>query len=187
MDNLYSIYIHNLAKNNIDKLFLNSDCEKMKTVFVEMFTHAEKELRIFAGNMCNETTSSQEYINAISDFIERKGKLRILLNNYDEDKIKKSDLFRRIAYYQSCGYDIILKKTDDKPFVRLNDSEINVHVSIGDKKSYRLEFDTENRRAMCNMSNHAKANEFADFFDKCFDEEYAEVIDLGALFNMKEQ
>lgn len=91
MADYYKIFIHDLAKNGIDKAFLNSDSEKMKTVYIEMLNHSEKEFRIFAGLLCNEVTSSQEYINAISSFVERRGVLRILLNQYKEDNIKESD------------------------------------------------------------------------------------------------
>lgn len=185
MADYYKIFIHDLAKNGIDKAFLNSDSEKMKTVYIEMLNHSEKEFRIFAGLLCNEVTSSQEYINAMSSFVERNGVLRILLNQYKEDNIKESSLFKRLAYYKSCGYDIIVKETDDKPYINLNGREVKVHVAIGDKKSYRLEFDTENRRAMCNMNNTGKAAEFADFFDKCFNESYTEEIDLIQLFEMQ--
>lgn len=185
MTGFYNIFIHDLAKNNIDKPFLNSDSEKMKTVYIEMLNHSEKEFRIFAGLLCNDVTSSPEYVNAISGFIERKGVLRILLNQYQEDKIKESNLFKRLAYYKSCGYDIIVRETDDKPYITLNGKEVKVHVAIGDKKSYRLEFDTENRKAMCNMNSTDKANEFAVFFDKCFNEPYAKEIDLVRIFDMQ--
>lgn len=187
MGSFYKIFIHDLAKNGIDKPFLNSDYDKMKTVYIEMLNHSEKEFRIFAGLLCNDVTSSPEYINAISGFIERKGILRILLNRYKEDKIKESNLFKRLAYYKSCGYNIIVKETDDNPYITLNGKEVRVHVAIGDKKSYRLEFDTEKRRAMCNMNNVNKANEFADFFDKCFNEDYAKEIDLVRIFEMQSE
>ncbi len=62
--NTYKNFVHNLAKNQTNKVFLNSDNNKMLSVFQEMFEHSNTEFRIFAGDLCNETTGSKEYIES---------------------------------------------------------------------------------------------------------------------------
>lgn len=179
----YSRFIHSLATLQINQVFLNSDEDKMIAVFTEIFNTSSDVVRIFAGNLCNPSSESSAYIEALSDFIERKGRLRILLNGYDLAKIQKTNLYKRLAYYKAEGADIEIKSTSAKPYIIAKDGEhINIHFAVGDDKSYRLENDTSNRTAICNMFDKDTAVEFANVFDKIFDNQSSERIDLTAIF-----
>ena len=177
----YQTFIHNLAVNRINQLFFNSDEEKMRSVFIELFNNSNSEIRIFAGNLCNSSVETDLYIEALSDFIERKGRLFILLNNYDSEVAKSSNLFKRLAYYISEDYDIFIKKTSAKPYISVpNKDKQYVHFSTGDNQSFRLETDLENRTAICNMNDPTFTGRLVNLFDRIFNDSISTEINLKA-------
>lgn len=178
----YRRFVHALAETKINQIFLNSDNDKMLSVFIEMFNVSEREFRIYASNLCNDITNSKEYIEAISNFIEKKGKLYILLNNFHQEQAIFHNLFKRLAYYQSLdGYNIFIKSTtkeilyDEKP----------AHLAIGDDKCYRIETDINKRTAICNMADSDYSKKLVSFFDDLFEDEENLVIDLVKIFNIR--
>lgn len=165
--------------------FLNSDEDKMKTVYLEMLNNAQYEFRIFAGTLVCSVTDSPEFVETLSDYIERGGKLYILLNNYNEEQVLQSQLFKRLAYYKFKQKDIIVKQSNDHPFIITPEGNKDIHFSLGDKKSYRVETDIVKRTAICNMNNPKKAEQFATFFDDLFRKAENTEIDLVKLFKMQ--
>lgn len=180
----YTQFVHYqaLSKNSLD--FLNSDEEKMKTVYIEMINNAQSEFRIFAGTLACEVTNSTEFVETLSDFIERGGKIHILLNRYDEEIVLKSQLFKRLAYYKSKNKEVVVKRSLDHPYIVTQEGNKNVHFALGDKTSYRIETDINKRTAICNMNNPEKAAEFAAFFDGLFKKQENTEIDLVKLFQL---
>lgn len=179
----YKDFVHFLTSNGLNKIFLNSDLDKMKAVFTEMFSSSKEELRIFAGTLCNDVSNSEEYIETLSDFIENGGHLKILLNSFNEEEAKKSRLFNRLTYYESLDkYNIEIKGTNEQPVMEENGVEKKVHFAIGDKKSYRIETDIMGRKAICNMNDPDNASVYANFFDRLFESEKSVRIDLKKLF-----
>lgn len=179
--NTYRSFVRNLAENQIDKVFLNSDNNKMLSVFQEMFEHSNKEFRIFAGDLCNETTGSKEYIESISNFIEKKGNLYILLNNFRQEQAVTHNLYKRLAYYQSLGeYHIYIKSTKNQILYK----GTVAHLAIGDRCSYRIETDIEKRTAICNMSSPKYTEKLVSVFDDLFNDEDNLIIDLVKIFNL---
>lgn len=179
----YRNFVRTLAEIGENRTFLNSDEEHAVEVLVQLFHLSQNEVRIFAKSLCEHVGNRLEYIIAISEFIERGGNLYILLNGYKEDLAKESSLFKRLAYYKSKGFPVYVKKTNAHPY-RTNDPEKKeVHFTIGDKKSYRIETDIEKRTAECNFNNPALATVTADFFDGLFNSEEAGEIDLIKLFD----
>lgn len=179
--NTYKNFVHNLAERNINKIFLNSDNTKMLSVFQEMFEHSNSEFRIFAGDLCNETTGSKEYIESISNFIEKKGCLYVLLNNFHQEQAVLHNLYKRLAYYQSLGsYNVFIKSTKKQI---LYNGEI-AHLAIGDRRSYRIETDITKRTAICNMSAPEYSEKLVSFFDGLFNDQDNLEIDLVKIFNL---
>lgn len=178
----YKAFVKALAEENANRVFLNSDHDKAMVVLVEIINKAEEELRIFAGNLCNGIGDSSEYIIAISEFIERNGKVKILLNQYKEECVRASNLYKRLAYYASLKRDVSVKHTEAKPYLTGDSEKKPVHFTVGDKRSYRVETDIKKRTAECNFNSPEVAEKMADFFDKLFDKDAREV-DLVALFD----
>lgn len=178
----YKNFVHTLAKNDEDRIFLNSDKDKAIIVLVRLIQNSQNELRIFAGNLCNSVGDNSDYIIAISEFIERGGTIKILLNNYDPDFARNSNLFKRLAYYIAQGKNIFVKKTDAKPYRTSDVEKKEIHFTVGDNKAYRIETDIEKRTAECNFNSPQVAKGIADFFDKLFKAHDSRDIDIKGLF-----
>lgn len=182
----YKRFIHGLAENNINRVFLNSDEGKMLDVFTELFNHSQNEVRIFAGSLCNQTTNSCEYIEALSDFIDRNGKLIILLNSFNENEAKNSNLYKRLAYYQSEKENSVkIRTTDSKPYIIIRNEKQYVHLAIGDAKFYRLETDIDARTAICNTTDSETAFKYRQFFDKIWEKSSNKDLELSSIFDNK--
>lgn len=179
----YRIFVSNLAKSEENRVFLNSDEKHALVVLVNLFRQAVDVVRIFAGCLCEHIGNEPEYIEAISEFIERKGKVRILLNNYDEKLVLNSNLFKRLAFYVSEGYDIQVKRTSAHPFLSKDPEKKEVHFTVSDEKGYRIETNIEERTAECNFNNPLLARGIAGFFDRIFDNPESVSIDINSLFN----
>lgn len=182
----YRDFVRSLAKEGKNELFLNSDIERAIIVLVEIINNTNRELRIFAGSL-QSVGDNREYIIAISEFVEKGGVVKILLNQYDEEQAKQSDLYRRLAFYVSLGKPVYLKTTDVHPYRSSDEEKKPVHFTVGDKISYRVETDIEKRTAQCNFNDPNIASGIADFFDKLFDSEASQVINIVALFNGRNQ
>ncbi len=179
----YRNFVSSLAKGDgVNRVFMNSDEDKALVVLVELFKSAKNTVRIFAGSLYNCVGNRSEYVIALSEFIERGGELRILLNNYNEEFAKKSNLYKRLAYYKSQGKPVFIKTTNSRPYRTGDIEKKEVHFTIGDEKSYRIETDTEKRTAECNFNSPELAKTTADFFDMLFNREDAKEIQLLKLF-----
>lgn len=181
IDKKYNDFVRSLALSGENRMFLNSDEDKAVTVLVNLFQISKEEVRIFAGNLCEHVGNKQEYIIALSEFIERGGKLYILLNNFDRDLAKSSNLFKRLAYLKALGKPIMIKSTPAHPYLE-SDPDKEVHFTVGDKKAFRIETDIVNRTAVCNFNFPKLAEETAKFFDMLFTRENATEIDIENLF-----
>lgn len=178
----YKVFVHTLARNSEDRIFLNSDEDKAVVVLVQLIQNAQQELRIFAGNLCNQVGDNPDYIIAISEFVERGGVIKILLNNYNAVCVQNSNLFKRLAYYIAQGKNILIKETNAKPYRTSDIERKEIHFTIGDHASYRMETDIEKRTAECNFNSPQVAKGIADFFDGLFEAEESKDIDIKGLF-----
>lgn len=183
VDNSYRKFVKLMAKTNADRMFLNSDEEHALEVLVQLIQLSKEKIQIFAGSLCEHIGNKPEYIVALSEFIERGGILNILLNRYDEEKAKNSNLYKRLAYYKANGKQIIVKSTKGKPYFSNDADKKEVHFTVGDRKSYRLETDIENRTAECNFNNPEIAGMIANFFDKLFADSGSEEINIEKIFD----
>lgn len=180
----YKDFVHLQALSESGLNFLNSDEDKMKTVYIEMLNNATSEFRIFAGSLTCDVTNSSEFIETLSDYIERGGFLHILLNDYKKEKVIESQLFKRLAYYQYQKKPVVVKQSIDHPYINTQDGPTYIHFALGDKTSYRVETDINQRTAICNMNNPELTTKYADYFDKLFEKPESTEVNLVQLFKL---
>lgn len=178
----YKDFVMALSISGENKTFLNSDEEHALEVLVRIFQIAQKEIRIFAGCLCHHVGNKQEYIIALSEFLERGGSLKILLNKFDKEKAKASGLYKRLAYYKEKGYPVTVKESQAHPYFTEDPDKKEIHFTVADNKAYRIETDIEKRTAECNFNNPNLAKDTTTFFDKLFIRGDAKEIDLINLF-----
>lgn len=162
----YIRYISQLAKNLINKDFANSDEEHAIEVLVRIFEQSKKNIRIFAQSLCSDVPNNPRYIVALSDFIERDGTVEIIVNKYNENMVSQSNLFKRLSFYLSQGKYIKVYRTDAVPYLSNDPDKKEIHFTIGDELSYRIETDIEKRTAVCNFNNPNRAKILVDFFNR---------------------
>ena len=179
----YKDFIALIAKSGENRTFLNSDEHHALAVLVQLFQIAQHEIRIFAGGLCKHVGNQPEYIVALSEFIERGGTLHILLNNFDVNCARTSNLYKRLAYYKSKDYPIVIKRTNLKPYRTEDPGKKEVHFTIGDECAYRIETDIDKRTAECNFANPILAEQTAVFFDSLFERSDSVEIDITKLFD----
>lgn len=179
----YRNYVHFLSENDENRIFLNSDDEKAIIVFSELFAKAKETMKIFAGCLSNNVSNNSTYLSAISDFIIGGGELKILLNNYSQEKALNSDLLKKLAFYQTEKKPIYVHKCNDKPYLSNDTEKKEVHFAVADKTAYRIEIDIKLRKSICNMNDNEMAVKLSDFFDGLFAN--SEEIDLISLYKMK--
>lgn len=183
---MYREFVRILSEKSDDRIFLNKGAEHALIVLERIFKQSNDIVRIFAGNLCKTVGNEPEYIYALSGFIEKGGKVRILLNDYDETLAKESNLYMRLAYYKSKGKDIIVKQTPAKPYQEADPEHKEVHFTVGDKKAYRIETDIKQRAAQCSMNRPDTATMAAEFFDGLFNGVESTEIDILSMFGYNE-
>lgn len=177
----YRDFVRYLADTRDTRIFLNSDEEHALEVLVQLFHQANKTIKIFAGCLYEHVGNESAYVSALSDFIEKGGELRILLNNYNQEKAKNSLLFRRLAMYAKQNRNIEVKETKAKAFFKA-DPEKEIHFTVVDNLGYRIETDIEKRTARCSFNDSAIAKATSDFFDHLYTDKRATVVDLNNIF-----
>lgn len=179
----YIQFIKKLSSENAHQVFFNSNNEKALSVFIELFERSRTEIKIYAGQLCNDEVSNDpKYIIAISNFIERGGRVRIILNNYDADRALNSPLFRRLALYKSEGKDIVVKSAKGRLVSTLDDNKNEIHFCVADNISYRLETNINERTAQCDFNAPELSQALSDIYDSIFEKETSVEVDLVKLF-----
>ena len=178
----YKTLIHQLAESGSNKVFYNQDAQHAEIVLTEIFEKSKETIRIFAAQLNDNPPVSDDYVRKLSDFIERGGKVRILLNKYEQQNVLKSELFKRLAFYVLKEKDIQVKKTSATVYYTNDPDKKELHFTLGDSFIYRIETDVQERMAEGSFNNDVVAKKFIDMFDKLFAE--GEYIDLINLFNL---
>lgn len=177
----YIEYISLLSHNKVNKDFSNSDEMHAIEVLVKIFEQSKDCVRIFAQSLCNNQVSNNpKYITALSDFIERGGKVEIAINSYNEEDIRQSNLFKRLAYYLKQDGRVEIYKTEAKPYLSNDIEQKEVHFTIGDDIAYRLETDIEKRTAICNFNSPERVKVLIEFFEKI--KAASQAINLQTIF-----
>ena len=177
----YRDFIKYLADSKDTRIFLNSDEEHALEVLVQLLRQATQSIKIFAGCLYEHVGNQPEYISELSNFIERGGELRILLNKYNQEKAKESQLFKRLAMYAKKEHNIEVKETKAKAFFKADPGQ-EIHFTVVDNLGYRIETDIEKRTARCSFNDSNIATATSEFFDKLYTDQRAQQIDLNNIF-----
>lgn len=159
----YAKLIRDFATNQKNHVFYNSCEEHEKVVLRNLVEQSNVTIRTLCGNLCSSISTDKLYINEVTKFLERNGKMNILFDDYSDDfKLKPlCDLFVRYDRQVKIkklkdGYDHILY--EGKP----------VHFTVADDKSFRIEIDIIKKAAWGNFNDKSNASIFSDIFDKVY-------------------
>lgn len=164
MDN-YIKYIENLVLNNEPIIFQNSSSEHASAVMSSIFKYSKERVRILAGSLCGDVSSDEKYIQELRMFLNRNGKIQILLDDFN------GKLNPAVANVLSDAYffnpnQVEIRQTDKKVTNSANNQ--NIHFTVGDKKMFRLEEDTVKYFAKCSFNSPEISSILISSFDALF-------------------
>lgn len=157
--NDYQNYIDNLSSTKSSEIFLNSSREHAVIIMSNIFKTAKDEVLILAGDLFGGISNQKLYWVELIKFLNRGGKLNILLTKFENNKIP--DLFFRID--QDEYADQVKVGILDKPVLDNQGNEI--HFTVGDKRSFRFEHDI-NKFLAYGSFNSNSAKDLASLFSK---------------------
>lgn len=170
---IYEVSVKYLAENKVDNIIYNSGEEHALIIFENIFNNCKYKLRLLSGNLSNGITKNPKYINSLTRFLaQRNGKLEIILDRYEDgSKVVNSDLFKKLETYK----DQITIKKSTLSYSLNNENKVDserkhIHFCIGDDHIFRLETDTEKRKAKCNFNDITYSNILKDLFYRLYNQ-----------------
>ncbi|MDR1729992.1 MAG: hypothetical protein LBR52_04950 [Prevotellaceae bacterium] len=185
----YRKFIKHLSNSQSPKEFLNSDEDHALVIFEQLFSQAKKDIRIFAGSLCCDSdknyhvANDSQYISALSEFVERGGKVKIILNDFNPVAAVKSNLMRRLLYYKVEFHDRIeIKTTTTKLSYKEDVEQKSIHFTVIDNNAYRIETNIEQRSATGSFNNEEVAVGLIRIFDDIYQNK-SQNLDIVKLFS----
>jgi ABC-type taurine transport system substrate-binding protein len=158
----YGELIENLAFHNESMIYFNSGPEHAAIVFSKIFKYANEEINIVAGNMNGGISSQEVYLKELEDYLKRKGKIKILLEEFNREK--NPDFFNLLSKYQFFdSSQIILKKFNGE--VVNTETRRKIHFCIADEKIYRVEEDVDKYVAKGSFNDSSTVDILKNIFE----------------------
>jgi len=175
MDDAYISYISQLAHENKSVVFFNSGPKHASFVMSTIFSKAKHTVKIFAGNLDGPVSKNRQYKEELEDFLNRDGKLEILLQEYNIEK--EFNLKNMLSYHLLSGnMNIKIKKVNATVIDTRNNKE--VHFSVADDTMYRLETDLKKYIAEGNFNDKVAVKNLVSTFDKMYQDNSSIEINL---------
>lgn len=157
----YKESVKNLAKNSEDFTFPNKGKEHAQVVVGEIFQNVNS-IKMFSGKLDYEIL--KDLFDTIKDFINDEDKSFFLI--LDEQNIKGNEIIHFL-----CENNIKIKIANDnfRDEVKQISKNNNIyHFIIGDDKTFRIEVDTDEYKAICNFNNKEISSRFSKIYDEYF-------------------
>lgn len=160
----YEIALSQLAARRESHVFYNEGNEHALIVFKTIFDNAKREVFIVARDLTNaEVSNAPQYVESLRAFLERDGaKLNIMLTSFNNAGAAQKPIFKTI--YESTAYkkgNVRIYNLNGKKF---QEGDAVVHFCFADSQMYRIETDTELRKARGNFNDSNTANSLLENF-----------------------
>jgi hypothetical protein len=158
----YKALIENLAANKESMQYVNCGKDHAAIVLSTIFDHAQNEVFLMAGKMNGGISSQEIYITALKGFLQRKGTLKILLDEYSPSN--NEELFRLLSKFNFYNPDQVQVKINASTKLRSKP----VHYCVADNEMYRYETDVENYTATGSFNDPKSAGILTTHFNSVF-------------------
>lgn len=167
MTDKYLESVEDLAKEESEVVFFNSNYQHASIVMGTIFKFSKDNIKIFAGNLQYDFCQSDRYITELEKFIKRGNKIQILLDELDGDRLPESKISKILLRYMLAFPE---KMEIKKSIYSVVDSvtEQKIHFTTSDDKIYRIENDTVNFTAKCCFNDEKQAKSLNEVFDDIF-------------------
>lgn len=135
------------ARRQNNFMFNNGGDAMALIVFRSIFRTATQKIQIVAQDLNNPVTNDAEYITALEFFLMKpESKLEILVSNYSPNN---NILFEMLKKYPSK---VVFKVIEGGRTFKDTQGRV-IHFCIADGHMYRLEYNTNERKAECNFND----------------------------------
>jgi hypothetical protein len=160
----YSQTIEYLAEAQDNVEFTNSGKDHARIVMSNIFKTANQYVYILARDLGGEV-SKGVYLDELENFLNRGGKLKVILEKAPDKKSKAIDII--LTYKQGHpNQNIEIAYANDYDSLFLFDDYKLKHFTIADGRMYRLEIDTDKYLALVNFNDSIKAHDLLEKFNK---------------------
>jgi len=137
----YRASVRMMAESKSTLVFPNDGPEHACIVSCELFNTSSKEVNIFTRSMSGVFASKEGYLEAMTSFIDRGGKVNIMVSDSSILESGNSAFFNILQNKYPNYVDLIeIKKcTLDKP----------LYFMIGDDDKYRIQLDEKYKALVC--------------------------------------
>lgn len=166
--NEFKLYVNDLFDSGLNYTFANGGDEHARVVLSKILSESKFEVRTVCGSLAGDDTFFDDtYTGALKIFLSRGGRYTVILNNYDANRgIKES-----VKNLETTYKDQIKVYTTEKK-IALDDKGIgseDIHITVGDGKHCRMEYDTVYRKAVCVFNDDVNGKRLEGIFDSVMD------------------
>lgn len=157
----YKALVKRLADQKSSETIPNASISHAAVVIENLFSHADKSIRIFTGELNKEVYSLSAVREAAKDFLaKRAGTLEILIQNLlGAGDISEHQLIRDCLENSNCKVQYV---TDE------NDKKINCHFIVADGRAWRFEPDKNTFEAIACFNDQDSAKKLESIFNTIF-------------------
>lgn len=162
-NDLYDCYVTKLADNCSGDLISNGHHQHAQSIIRNIFSHADKKVRIFTSALSPEIYKDPRVTDAARAFLSRDGTSMDILLQHGE-KLK-----RDLEFFKFCSENT--NQCTVKNVVDSTDKSLTQHMVVMDKIGYRFctDPDLENHIAIASFNAPPTAKNLADQFDILFE------------------
>ncbi len=174
---IYRKYLNGLIESNSSELFFNENKEHASAVMACIFRNSKDIVRIMAKSLSGDVSGNDEYRSALFGFLNKGGKLKVLLNGYTPDILNTSKILSVFKAHNSLApaNRVVVKNAHGLRFT-LSSTGNEAHFTVGDNRLYRVEKDVEKYTAFGSFNDSSACNKLIESFDLAFDSPNHSVI-----------
>lgn len=165
----YKNYIEDLAKGDGQNVvFLNSGPIHASYVMENIFRSSKDCVKIYAGYLSGEVSGQERYMDSLSNFVQKGGKIKILLQEQKKEPQMTNPPIFKLLHFLSIICPDSIEVREATVEVKEAASQDEVHFTIGDESKYRLENNIKTFSASGNFNDPITVAELDEIFEKLF-------------------
>jgi hypothetical protein len=163
----YRNNVESLAEMKSDLVFRNKSATHAAIVLENIFSSSNEVVRILSNRISKDVSNQfPTYCDAVEKFLMEGGVIKVI--HYDDLDLE-SDIVKLLMEYKTkLPSQVLIKSAEQKVLLDFADGD-EIHYSVGDDNSYRVEVDTKTREAFVCFNDKEVARELINVFDDLFE------------------
>lgn len=182
----YKSSVKAMADTNSDVIFSNEGPAHACIVASTIFDNSNHTVNIFTEAMTGKFSAEEQYINSLSSFLERDGKVSIIV--YDSKSIENNSskfievLEKKNIYTKFKKSFSIRKVTSDFKSMLERENLTNQFFMTGDDNKFRVQISSDHKALVCfnNKAHTQRLNTFYERLSKESEELKIQIKDISS-------